>query len=62
MGVILKLDPENALNSIAVRLARIASDEAYVREVYARYEGLKTFEMALAERGLVSRVAQIVKE
>lgn len=61
MPIALKLVPNLAAESIAVRIATIASCEKYIRETVARYEGLKIFEAELAKLGVSEAVQAVLK-
>lgn len=62
MGATVKLDPQNAAKSLAVRVRNLIQAEAYIRDTYPRYAGLKTFEAELDKIGIgkvVRRIADI---
>lgn len=59
MTSVLRLDPDNAAQSIKVRIDRIEQDKAYVRETVARYDGLNAFEAKLVELGIADAVHAI---
>lgn len=56
----LSLDPENAAKSLAARIKTIQDCEDYVKEVMARYDGLKSLQTLLEQAGIASKVAEIV--
>ena len=56
----LRLDPENAAASIAVRIKTIAQCEDYIRATVARYDGLKAFHELMAAHKIADAVARIV--
>lgn len=56
----LSLDPENAAKSLAARIKTIQDCEGYVKEVMARYDGLKSLQTLLEQAGIASKVAEIV--
>lgn len=58
----LVLMPHEAAASIAVRIRRIAADEAYVKAVVARYDGLKAFDAELQKHGVSKEVLEIIKK
>lgn len=58
----ITLDPVNAIKSIQVRLERIEKDKAYIREVVARYDGLKSFEDPLKEAGQWAAIEAVIAE
>lgn len=55
------LVPEEAAESIAVRVKSIKQAEAYIKEVVARYDGLKAFEAELQKHGVSKDVLDIIK-
>lgn len=61
MAVTLKLVPEEAAASIAVRVRQIQQAEQYIKDVVGRYDGLKSFEASLAKHGVGEAVAAILK-
>lgn len=58
----LRLDPENAAKSIKARLDTIRQCEDYIRETVTRYDGLKAFEVRLAELEIADAVHVIAGE
>lgn len=56
----LSLDPENAAKSLAARIKTIADCENYIKEVMARYDGLKSLQTLIEQEGIASRVSEIV--
>lgn len=59
---ILRLVPEEAAESIAVRIRQIKQAEAYIKETVARYDGLKAFEVELQKHGVSKDVLDIIKK
>lgn len=56
---VLRLDPEAAAQSIAVRVKTIAQNVEWVRDVAARYDGLKAFEAELEKLGILNAVKRM---
>lgn len=56
----LSLDPENAAKSLAARVQTIMDCEDYIKEVMARYDGLKSLQTLLEQAGVASKIAEIV--
>lgn len=56
----LSLDPENAAKSLAARVQTITDCEDYIKEVMARYDGLKSLQTLLEQAGVASKIAEIV--
>ena len=53
---LLRLDPENAAASVALRIQLIEQSKAYIREVVKRYDGLRQFEDELERLGVAAAV------
>jgi hypothetical protein len=55
----LHLDPANAALSLRVRVRQIIAAQIYVRDTYARYEGLRSLDRELERMGVLGDVLAI---